>query len=752
MRRFIFLTMLSLLPLALAAEDGSRLWLRFDKAGVGKEVASGTTATGSATAATGVPAGATVVAKDSHPSVEIARRELAAHWRGVPVELRIDRKLERLGEGYKITGGAERVTVSAPRAVGLLYGAYHLLRLQETGAWSGAGRAGAAGSAAQNLDIEETPRYDLRILNHWDNLDGSIERGYAGGSLWRWEELPEVLSPRYGEYARANASVGINATVINNVNAAPEILSAEYLAKVKALADVFRPYGVRVFLAVNFSSPAELGGLADSDPLNPAVVKWWREKAAEIYALVPDFGGFLVKANSEGLPGPHDYGRTHAEGANMLADALKPFGGIVMWRAFVYNPDGGDRAGQAYREFVPLDGEFRENVIIQIKNGPVDFQPREPFSPLFGAMRKTAQMVELQITQEYLGHSNHLVYLAPLFREALDADTWCEGEGSTVARITDGTLRPVARLSGKAERGAKGSAGNTKGDTKGSGLNSMNGRNGLSAIAGVANTGDDTNWCGHHFAQANWYAFGRLAWDPGLSSEQIADEWLRMTFTRDDGFVGPVKDMMLSSREACVDYMMPLGLHHLFAWEHHYGPQPWCDVPGARPDWMPSYYHNAGADGVGFDRTVTRSNNTTEGNNPTEGSGSVTQYFPPLDALYGDPATCPDGFLLWFHHLPWDFRMKNGETLWDALCRRYDTGVQAAREYQKVWDRIEGRIDTERFRDVQSKLKIQTKDAVWWKDACLLYFQTFSELPIPYDIERPVHELEDLKKINLDLK
>ncbi len=652
----------------LAAEDGGRLWLRFPEAG-----------------------NATVVAKDKHPSVELARRELAAAWRGVPVELRIDRKLAGLKDGYRIAGGSDRVTVSAPKAVGVLYGAYHLLRIQETG------------ERSADLYIEETPRFDLRILNHWDNLDGSIERGYAGRSLWRWDELPGVLSPRYEQYARANASVGINATVLNNVNAAPGILTTEYLLKVKALADVFRPYGIRVFLSVNFASPRHLGGLADADPLNPAVAAWWKAKAKEIYALIPDFGGFFVKANSEGQSGPQDYGRTHADGANMIAAALAPHGGIVMWRAFVYAPESDDRAGQAYDEFMPLDGQFADNVIIQIKNGPVDFQPREPFSPLFGAMRHTAEMIEFQITQEYLGHSHHLVYLAPLFKETLDADTYCEDEGSTVAKVTDGTLRPMARA----------------------------GKNPVSAIAGVANTGDDVNWTGHHFAQSNWYAFGRLAWDPSLSSEQIADEWLRMTFSGDEDFVAPVKDMMLTSRETCVDYMMPLGLHHIFYFHHHYGPQPWGFVEGMRPDWTPPYYHKAGPDGVGFDRGAT-------------GSGTVSQYFPPLDALYGGAQTCPEEYLLWFHHLPWDFRMKDGLTLWDALCYRYDAGVQSVREFQKVWDRVEEHVDARRFAHVQSKLKLQAVNAQLWKDACLLYFQTFSGQPIPYDIERPVHELDSL--------
>ncbi|GAB6119862.1 alpha-glucuronidase family glycosyl hydrolase [Dysgonomonas termitidis] len=590
-------------------------------------------------------------------------------------------------------GNRNYTVITSAEERGILYGVFHFLRLVQTDSFS------------DNLNIVENPKYKVRILNHWDNLDRTIERGYAGYSLWKWDELPNTLSPRYDAYARANASIGINATVLNNVNATPEILTGAYLAKVKALADVFRPYGLKVYLAVNFSSPKELGGLSDSDPLNPAVNKWWNNKVKDIYKLIPDFGGFLVKANSEGLPGPQDYGRTHADGANMLADALKPYGGIVMWRAFVYNPSNEDRAKQAYSEFTPLDGQFRDNVIIQIKNGPVDFQPREPFSPLFGALRDTQEMVEFQITQEYLGFSNHLVYLSPMFKETLDSDTYSDGEGPTIAKITDGTLR-----SGK-----------------------------VTAISAVANIGEDTNWCGHHFAQANWYAFGRLAWNHRLTSEQIADEWIKMTFSNNKDFMNPVKDMMLSSRETTVDYMMPLGLHHIFAFGHHYGPEPWGDVPGARPDWMPWYYHNADSTGLGFDRTMS-------------GSNAVSQYFPPLNNIYNDIALCPENLLLWFHHVPWDYRLKDGKTLWDGLCYKYDTGVRQVRAYQKLWDRMEEYVDGQRFREIQSKLRVQARDAVWWKDACLLYFQTFSKRPVPYDIERPVHELEDLKKIKLEMK
>lgn len=670
--RYISLFIIFILSSLLSwAEDASRLWLRYPEIKQKEK---------------------SILSSHSSPTINIALDELSNHWEGQTVELQLNKKLKHLKDGYSIKSNNQKIIISAGSDVGLLYGSYCLLRLQQTGA------------DLTTLDIEELPSYNIRILNHWDNLDGTIERGYAGYSLWKWDELPNTLSPRYKEYARANASIGINGTVLNNVNASPNILKKDYLEKVKALADIFRPYGLKVYLSVNFSSPKVLEGLSDSDPLNPEVQKWWKAKAKEIYSLIPDFGGFLVKANSEGQPGPQDYGRTHADGANMLADVLKPYKGIVMWRAFVYNPSMEDRAKQAYQEFVPLDGQFRDNVIIQIKNGPIDFQPREPFNPLFGALRKTPAMVEFQITQEYLGFSNHLAYLATMFKETLDSDTYSDGKGSTVAKITDGTLRPAK----------------------------------TTAISAVANIGEDTNWCGHHFAQANWYAFGRLAWNHQLSSNQIADEWIRMTFSDNNEFVEPVKNMMLSSRETIVDYMMPLGLHHIFAEDHHYGPEPWLSQ-AAREDWTSVYYHKADTIGLGFNRTTT-------------GSDAVSHYFPPLNNIYNDISTCPENLLLWFHHVPWNYKMNDGKTMWDALCYKYDSGVQQVREYQKVWDRMEQYVDSRRFEEVQSKLKIQARDAVWWRDACLLYFQTFSKKPVPYDLERPIYELDDLMKIKLDMK
>ena len=697
MRLLSILTTLFLFCSFARAEDGSALWLRY-----------------------ATNANAEVTVKRQSPTLDIATAELRKAWlMQVPValEIRTDKEHRALGnEGYTIRSseGGKQVTVTSSADQGVLYGAYHLLYLQATGQLEGA--------ELSRLNISEKPDYKLRVLNHWDNLDGTIERGYAGRSLWNWDELPEVISPRYEAYARANASIGINATVLNNVNASPEILSADYLRKVKVLADIFRPYGVKVYLSINFASPMALGGLPTADPLDKEVAAWWKIKVKEIYALIPDFGGFLVKANSEGQPGPCDYGRTHAEGANLLADVLKPYRGIVMWRAFVYSPSDSDRSKQAYLEFEPLDGKFRDNVIVQIKNGPVDFQPREPFSPLFGAMKKTAVMPELQITQEYLGFSNHIAFLAPMWKECLDSDTYAQGTGSTVARITDGSLYTHS----------------------------------LAAIAGVSNIGNDVNWCGHPFAQANWYAFGRLAWKHNISAEQIGEEWLRLTFLpvadARSVRVEPAEDreqlnwlltllnaeILQKSREAVVDYMMPLGLHHLFAWGHHYGPEPWCDVEGARPDWMPSYYHRADPKGIGFDRSST-------------GSNATAQYHSPLCEQYDGLDTCPENLLLWFHHVPWTYSMKSGRTLWEELCYSYDRGVQATRQFQKIWDRAETFVDKQRFEDVQHRLKIQARDAVWWRDACLLYFQQFSKQPIPHELERPVHNLKDMMEFKLDI-
>ncbi|NCB69773.1 MAG: alpha-glucuronidase [Bacteroidia bacterium] len=709
-RTFLYLILVSLSGLGnfLFAEDGSRLWLRFSDVTLNEKLFSGVSGRTDAFAVLEFNrAWNEMTGNKLFLQKNIADQSLvfALSKDKIVRNIRLSTEMKKLGdEGFlirTITYQNKKLTlVAANTDAGLLYGSFHLLRLIQTNTFSG------------QINVVEKPAYNLRILNHWDNLDGTVERGYAGRSIWKWDELPAKLSPRYEAYARANASIGINATVLNNVNATPDILTTEYIQKIKALASVFRPFNIKVFISINFASPKQLGNLPDADPMRPEVQKWWKDKVKEIYRAIPDFGGFLVKANSEGLPGPMDYGRTHVDGANMIADALKPYGGLLMWRAFVYEP-GDDRAKLAYKEFIGFDGMFRDNVIIQVKNGPVDFQPREPFSPLFGALKKTPVMPELQITQEYLGHSNHLVFLAPMWEEVLKSDTYAFGKGSTVAAVTDGTF--------------------VKAKT--------------TAIAGVANIGDDISWTGHHFAQANWYAFGRQAWNHEITSKQIAEEWTSMTFnkpqqTNKSSIVNcqlSIVEILLSSHETCVNYMMPLGLHHIFAWDHHYGPEPWCDIPGARPDWLPKYYHNASKDGIGFDRS-------------DKGSNAVSQYFSPLNEQFNNIETCPEKYLLWFHHVPWTHKMKNGRTLWDELCYRYDSGVQQVREYQKVWDKLESEIDSQRFVEVQSRLRIQARDAVWWKDAILLYFQTYSQMPIPYEIERPVHELDDLKKFKLDMK
>ena len=705
-RIFIFTLVLLVAGWSVAAtdEDGSRLWLRLDPAS-------------SAVAITGVKG--------------TAMTELQTYWQGGPVVLKKQKRQAR--DGYTIKSQGGKTVIAASSDAGLLYGAYHLLRLQQTG------------KSCSNLDISEQPVYDLRILNHWDNPNGTVERGFAGRSIFLNPDLERMKI-----YGRANASIGINGTVLNNVNAKPEALTAESLQKAKSIADQLRPYGIRVYLSINFASPIKLGGLKTADPLDAEVVGWWKEKVGEIYRLIPDFGGFLVKANSEGEPGPQDFGRSHADGANMLAGVLKPHKGIVMWRAFVYNPQSKDRANQAYEEFMPLDGQFADNVIIQIKNGPIDFQPREPYSPLFTAMQKTPMMVEFQITQEYLGAANHLAYLAPMWTEFFSF------------------VKPAS----------------------------------LKAMAGVANIGDDTNWCGHHFAQSNWYAFGRLAWNPALSPKEIAEEWLSQTFGRSEnlelrterlemrtenlelrterydysqggnnggnsqdeksGLPGnhtsqfsPLSSqlvtssqfstlssqlvkLMLDSREACVNYMMPLGIHHIFAGGHHYGPEPWYQPQGVRADWTPPYYHRADSIGLGFDRTL-------------KGSANVKQYPEDLCRLYNDINTCPENLLAWFHHVPWDRRMKSGRTFWEELCHKYDEGVRDTRRFLAVWDAMQPFVDRQRFDEVQRKLRIQTRDAEWWRDACLLYFQTFSHRPIPQDMEHPIHNLDEMMKFRIPI-
>jgi alpha-glucuronidase len=586
-------------------------------------------------------------------------------------------------EGFLIRSvriAGQRVTViAANEDVGLLYGAFALLRLIQTR------------QPLDRLDLSEAPKVGLRLLNHWDNLDRSVERGYAGSSLWDWHKLPHWRDPRYTDYARANASIGINGTVLTNVNANAQVLTPLYLEKVAALADTFRPYGIRVYLTARFSAPIEIGGLKTADPLDPAVLAWWKSKAGEIYRYVPDFGGFLVKANSEGQPGPQDYKRSHADGANLLADALKPHGGIVIWRAFVYSPAAGqDRARQAYDEFQPLDGKFRDNVIVQAKNGPIDFQPREPFHPLFGAMPKTKLAMEVQITKEYLGFATHLAYLGPMWEEALRADTFRPRRGSPVA----GTI---------------------------------------GAMAGVANIGTDRNWSGSHFDQANWYAFGRLAWDPAMPSRAAAEEWTRMTFGNAGELVRPVVAMMMASRQAVVDYMTPLGLHHLMATGHHYGPAPWIDDL-ERADWNPAYYHRADSNGIGFDRT-------------TRGSGAVSQYAPEVAARFSSLARVPDDYLLWFHRLPWDRRLASGRTVWEELVHRYSRGAGAVGEMRHNWEALRHLVDPERHAQVGAFLAIQEREARWWRDASVAYFQSVSHRPLPRGEAPPEHGLDHYRSL-----
>ena len=598
-------------------------------------------------------------------------------------------------EGFSLAFTDSTITIEANSQIGILYGSFELLRMQESDI-----------QFVSNKKTTSVPAFQHRILNHWDNLDGSVERGYAGSSLWDWATIDttniNANNSIYAEYARANASIGINGTVLNNVNANADILTKDYLLKVKTLADIFRPYGLKVYLSLNFAAPKHLAGLKTSDPLNKEVINWWNTKIAEIYKLIPDFGGFLVKANSEGQSGPQDYGRTHADGANMIADALRPYGGIVMWRAFVYNAQSADRAKQAVEEFMPLDGQFRDNVLIQIKNGPIDFQPREPFSPLFGQFDKTQSMVEVQITQEYLGHANHLVFLHPMWKECLDSDTYKNGEGSTVGKITEGKLMPYK----------------------------------YTAIAGVANIGNNANWCGHHFAQANWYAYGRLTWNTTLAPDSIAQEWIRQTIPgMPQHAENTLVDVLMESREAVVDYMMPLGLHHIFAWGHHYGPEPWCNIDGARADWMPRYYHRADKVGIGSDRSST-------------GSNAVAQYNEPISQLYNDIATCPDEYLLWFHHVKWNYVMKSGRTLWNELCFHYDRGLTMTGHFIASWKRIKPYVSPELWNDVNNRLVIQCDDARWWHDACLLYFQQYSAMPIP---QKTIYKLSDMQQFRINI-
>ena len=666
MKKYLILLFTVLTSLHVSAQsDGSQLWL-------GKQYAN------SCQVISQLPDDATA---------KIAKQELENNWRGKNVELKIDKALN-LGEGYNLYARPAQqgdniqyeATITASNPIGLLYGAYELIRLQNTDAYNTG--SGNQQNFSKAIDETEKPQVGLRILNHWDNLDGSIERGYAGKSIFKWEEIKlgkkgkggsisKSLHDRLITYARANASLGINGSVLNNVNASPKMMTAEYINKVKVIANILRPYGIRVYLSINFASPMALGYTKTADPLDKKVQQWWQKKAKEIYAAIPDFGGFLVKANSEGQPGPGDYHRTHAEGANMLADAVKPYGGIIMWRSFVYgaNHKGEDRVKQAVSEFKGMDGKFRDNVILQSKNGPLDFQPREPYAPIFDNIKKTPQIAELQITQEYLGQSKHLTYLAPMWKEFFDF------------------VNPDK----------------------------------LVGISGVANIGDDANWCGHPFSQANWYAFGRLAWNPSLSAEEIAHEWLVQTYeNQDEKFTKPVEMMMMTSREACVNYMMPLGLHHIFKFDHHYGPEPDGFIASYPLEWCPVYYHKADAKGIGFDRS-------------SKGTDAVGQYPEPYRSLYDNIETCPEEYLLWFHHVAWDYKMKSGSTLWQELCMKYNMGVAMVEVYRDYWHTSAKQYmkgHEQEWQHTDSLLNVQLENAKEWRETCLKYFQTFSKMDI----------------------
>jgi alpha-glucuronidase len=671
----------------LTDEDGYRLWLRYAPPGDAADAyrsALRTVSVAGASATTDVIRAELRQALTSMLGAappDATGTASASLLIGTPAQspavraLKWDRELTALGrEGFIIRttriAGQPAIVVASSDEIGALYGTFYLLRLLQTA------------QPIARLDIAERPKVQLRMLNHWDNMDGTIERGYAGRSLWNWDALPGTLDPRYTDYARANASLGINATVINSVNANAIVLTPAYLDKVAALATLWRPYGLRMFLSANFASPIRLGGLKTADPLDPAVIAWWKSKADEIYARIPDFGGFLVKANSEGQPGPKDYKRNHAEGANCLADAVASRGGHVIWRAFIYDEDvDPDRAKRAYIEFTRLEGQFRPNVLVQVKNGAIDFMPREPFHPLFGALTKTPVLAEIQATQEYLGQAKHLVYLGTMWEEFLDADTYARGKGSTVGKVLQGDVVPQ-RVTG---------------------------------MASVLNPGLDRNWCGHHFSQSNWYASGRLAWNPELSARAIADEWTRMTFTNDPAAARTIVDLMMTSREAFVNYTMPLGLHHLIG-GNHYAPMP-QNAKAPRADWTATYYHQASPDGVGFDRSM-------------RGNKAVAQYFPPARDLFDNLETCPEMFLLWFHRLPWNHKLKSGRTLWQGLCEKYAEGARQALAMQATWSRLADRVDAQRHKEVADRLAIQVADAQKWRDEILKYFQQFSQLPI----------------------
>lgn len=704
MKRILFLVLLLSCICTAYAENGYELWLRYKKV----ENAS--------LLAEYKKKNASIIFPSSSDRLKAAKNELQAGLKGLlDIEIADASTLENNGlivgtvqssdiiakssfageldklddEGYIIRtvniNGKSVTLIGAKNDIGVLYGVFHYLRLIQTN------------QSLNKLNIKEEPKLQYRVLNHWDNLNGTIERGYAGYTLWDWARLPRYKDPRYTDYARANASLGINGLVLNNVNANAKSLRAEWLVRASGLADAFRPYGIRVYLTARFSAPKEIGGLKTSDPMDPQVRQWWKDKVKEIYSYIPDFGGFLVKANSEGQPGPQDYGRTHADGANVMAEALEPYGGVVFWRAFVYeNERHIDRVVCGYNEFKPLDGKFNKNVFVQPKNGPIDFQPREPFHPLFGAMPQTPLAIEFQVTQENLGHSMHLVYLGTLFEETLQSDTYENGKGSTVSKV----------------------------------LQNYKKTRGISGMAAVPNVGSDINWTGHLFGQANWHAFGRLTWNPDLTAKEMSEEWIRMTFSNDKKTIDVVQKIMLMSREAAVNYMMPIGLNHIMNFDTHNGPEPWHHDP----TWSAFDYHKVTKDSIGVDRTV-------------NGSNAVGQYHQPLSSQFNDLNTCPDNLLLWFHRLPWDYKMRSGQTLWNEMVSHYYQGVNEVLEMERLWDSLEGKIDKERFIHTKSLLKVQEGEAKWWRDACILFFQKYSGMPIPSQYEQPKHSLEYYQRI-----
>ncbi|WP_051572094.1 alpha-glucuronidase family glycosyl hydrolase [Ruminiclostridium cellobioparum] len=600
----------------------------------------------------------------------------------------LGREKQNLGEeGFIIKllteNEQKQLLVAGKTDRGLLYGVFSLLRLIQTG------------TGLDELPRIENPVNQLRMVNHWDNMDGSIERGYAGKSIFYKNNKITGNLARIGDYARILASVGINAIAINNVNVhkiETLLITDRYIKDAAKLNEIFRSYGIKLFLSINFASPLSTGELSTADPLDKEVRKWWKNRAEFIYSHMPDFGGFLVKADSEGRPGPFTYGRTHADGANMLAEALKPHGGLVIWRCFVYNclqdwrDRTIDRAKAAYDHFMPLDGAFAENVLLQIKNGPMDFQVREPVSPLIGGLEKTNQVLELQTTQEYTGQQKHLCYLVPMWKEVLDFDTCAKGRGTSVKKIIS---REVFK-------------------------------NKYGGFATVTNIGDDTNWTGHQMAQANTFGYARLAWDPELTSEEIAESWIRLTYSNDRILVGTIKDMLLGSWRTYENYTSPLGIGWMVNPNHHYGP----NVDGYEYDkW--GTYHRADHKGIGVDRTV------------RNGTGYAGQYHKEVARLYENVETCPEELLLFFHYIPYDYRLKSGETLIQYIYNTHFEGVEQAEELKRKWESLKDKVEEDVFDHVMERLEGQIAHSKEWRDIINTYF--FRKTGIPDELGRKIY-------------